>query len=175
MVGVLVSPAKIVATNESENLVFFEDSDLCYNYKTGQWSALPALNGISYVSIKGKGLGVGLVRFSSGSVDLQHSGSSAEEQTATITTAAKDLNQGGRVVVNGARPLINGGTVTVRIGVQDTVGGAVTWSASTSLNSRTNMANFRSEGRYVRAEFTITGGFTTAWGADVDFSAQGQV
>lgn len=173
MVALAAANQKIVATNKARNLVFFEDNDLCYNYKTGQWTRVPAYNGISYYSVNNKSISIGLVRRSSGSVDLQGGGGVAQD--ATITTGAFNLNEGGRAVVNGVRPLVNGGTITIKVGEQDYIGDTVAWSGSTSLNSRTRYANLRSEGRWHRAEFTITGGFTTAMGFDVDFTPQGRV
>ena len=164
-----------IVVNKARHLIFFEGSDVAYNYKTQQWTATPAWTGLGMYSFNSKTSDIGLVRFSAGSVDLQTQGSSGVPQTAVITTGATDPNTGGRAVVNGVRPLGNGGTFSVRVGVQDDIGDTVTWSTATSVNSRTNMANFRSEGRYVRAEVTISGGFTTAIGADIDVTTQGRV
>ena len=164
-----------IAVNKARHLIFFEGSDVCYNYKTQQWTAVPAYTGLGVYGINNKSASIGLVRFSSGSVNLQEQSTSYPAQDAKITTAARDMNPEGRVVVNGVRPLANGGTHSVRVGVQDDIGDSVTWSTATSINSRSKMANFRSEGRFVRAEHTITGGFTTALGADVVFSSAGNV
>lgn len=164
-----------IAVNKARHLIFFEGSDVCYNYKTQQWTAVPAYTGLGMYTINSKAGDIGLVVFNAGSVDMQFQSVNSAAQDAKITTGAVDINQGGRVVVNGFRPLVNGGTYSVRIGVQDDVGDSVTWSSATAVNSRTNMANFRSEGRYVRGELTITGGFTTAIGADIEFTPQGKV
>jgi len=164
-----------IAVNKARNLIFFEGTELCYNYKTQQWSIVPAYDGLGFYSINSKLHDIGLVIYSSGSVDLQEQSTSFVAQTATLTTAAPDPNQGGRGVVRGVRPRSNGGTHAIRVGTQDTVSDSVTWSTSTSVNARSNMANFRSEGRHVRVEDTITGGFTTFIGADVDFTPQGRV
>lgn len=164
-----------VVANTARHLIFWEEDELCYNYKTGQWSRISGYNGLSMYSVNSSTEDIGLVRFSAGSVDLQNQATSDPALVATIETGAYDLNQFGRSVVNGARPLVNGGTSTIRIGVQDNLDDAVTWSTVTSLNSRTNYGNARSEGRYVRVEVTVTGGFTTAQGVDIDFSPQGKV
>ena len=166
---------KNIAVNKARHLIFFEGSDVCYNYKTGQWTAVPAYTGLGMYTINAKTGDIGLVVFSAGSVDMQFQSVNSAAQDAKITTGAVDINQGGRVVVNGFRPLANGGTYSVRIGAQENIGGTITWSSATSINSRTKMANFRSEGRYVRGELTITGGFTTAIGADIEFTPQGNV
>jgi len=164
-----------IAVNKARHLIFFEGTETCYNYKTGQWTRVPAYDGLGLFSYESKNHVIGTVRYSSGSVDLQAQSVNYVAQDATITTAAPNINTGGRAVVTGVRPIANGGTYSVRIGRQDNIDDAVTWSTATSVNSRSNMANFRSEGRYHRAELTVTGGFTTIMGADIDVTAQGKV
>lgn len=185
--AVEVSTQRNVVANPTRHLVFFpgssssaDDSVLCYNYKTGQWTHATAYDGVGLFSVNEQTYDIGLVRFSSGSVDLQEQSTLHVAQDATLETAARDIHQGGRVVVSGVRPRVNGGTVAVRVGVQDAIDDAVTYSTGTALNSRSNMSHFRgaantAEGRYVRAEIVITGGFETAMGADIDFAPQGRV
>lgn len=166
------------AANPSRNLVFFRSGSgkcICYNYKTQQWTAIPAYDSTGLFSVRYDTRIIGLVRFSAGSVNLQAQTTSHVPQAAKFITGAPDINQYGRVVVNGVRPLVNGGTWSTRVGVQDTISGAVSWSTLTSVNSRSGMANFRSEGRYVRAELTNSDGFTTAMGIDIDVAPQGKV
>jgi len=164
-----------IAVNKARHLIFFEGSETCYNYKTQQWTHVPAYLDLGFFSFNSKTVSIGLVRFSSGSVDLQEQLTSFVAQTALLTTGAPNINQGGRAVVNGIRPIVNGGTYSLRVGVQDDIDDAVSFSAATVINARSNTANFRSEGRYHRAELTITGGFTTANGVDIDFAAAGRV
>jgi len=164
-----------IAVNKARHLIFFEGSDICFNYKTGQWTTVPAYAGLGVFSVNSKTASIGLVRFSANSVDLQAQSTSFVPQTALFTTGAPNINQGGRAVVNGVRPIVNGGTYSLRVGVQDDIDDAVSFSAATVINTRSNTANFRSEGRYHRAELTITAGFTTANGVDVDFSEAGRV
>lgn len=164
-----------VAVNRLRHLIFFEGSETCYNYKTQQWTQIPAYLDLGFFSFHSKGASLGLVIFSSGSVDLQSQSISFVPQAAILTTGAPNINQGGRAVVNGVRPIVNGGTYSIRVGVQDDIDDAVSFSAATVINARSNMANFRSEGRYHRSELTITGGFTTANGVDVDFTPSGRV
>ena len=168
-----------IVANKLRHLIFFEGQELCFNYKTGQWSEIPAYDGLGMFSVNSTDADIGLVRYSSGSVDLQVQATTDEAQTATLETASADLNEGGRSVITGVRPLINGGTTTVQVGIQDALNDAVSYSTATSLNSRTGMANFRDksniEGRYVRTKYSITGGFTTALGADIDFAPSGNV
>ncbi len=164
-----------IAVNKSRHLVFFEGSETCFNYQTQQWTQIPAYLDLGFYSVSSKSASIGLVIFSSGSVDLQAQSTSFVPQSALLTTGAPNINQGGRAVVNGVRPIVNGGTYSLRVGVQDDIDDAVSFSAATVINTRSNMANFREEGRYHRAELTITGGFTTANGVDVDFSEAGRV
>lgn len=170
--GLVTQPQ--IAVNKARHLVFFEGTEIAYNYKTGQWTSCSAYDGYGFYSVNSKAHDIGLVVFSSGSVDLQAQSTSYPAQTGTITTGATDVAQGSRGVVSGVRPLVNGGTNTVRVGVQDNIGDSVTWSTVTSVNSRTGMANFRSEGRYHRVEVTLSD-HTTCWGADVDFTPTGRV
>ena len=109
-----------------------------YNYKTQQWTHIPAYLDFGVFSVLGgnaKAFDFGLVRFSSGSVDLQFQANTFVPQTALFTTGAPNINQGGRAVVNGIRPIVNGGTYSVRVGVQDDIDDAVSFSAATSINS----------------------------------------
>lgn len=164
-----------IAVNEARHLIFFEGTELAYNYKTQQWTEVPAYDGLGLFSVNNRNRVIGLVRFSSGSVDLQEQSVNDPKQDATITTASPNIVPGGRAVVTGVRPIANGGTYSVRVGTLDDIDGTVSWSTATSVNSRSNMANFRAEGRYHRTELTITGGFTTCMGADIDFTPQGKV
>lgn len=162
-----------IVANTDRNLIFFEGEELCYNFKTNQWSRIPAYNDYGMYSISNKSSVIGLVVYSSGSVDLQEQANTDPAQAAVVGTGAIDLNQAGRSIVTGIRPLVAGGTVTVSAGTMDAVGDTITWSTAVSVNSRSLMANFREEGRYVAARVSITGGFEAALGADVEFSPTG--
>ena len=165
-----------IVVNKARNIAFFEGTNLCYNYKTNQWSRIPAYDTIGVYSVNSKAASFGLVRYSSGSVDLQTQFYAAgTAQDALITTSAPNLNSGGRAMVSGVRPIHNGGTASLRVGVQDDPNDAVSYSTATSVNARSGMAGFREEGRYHRAELTVTGGFTTINGADVEASGTGRV
>ena len=164
-----------IVVNKARHLVFFEGEDICYNYATGQWSAVPIYDGYGLFSVNSKTADIGLVVYDTGSVQLQEQATSDEAQTAVFATGALDLNTGGRAVVKGVRPLTNGGTATVRGGTMSDLGTTITYSTSTSVNSRTKFASMRKEGRYIRAEVTLADGFTTFIGADIDFEPQGRV
>ena len=165
-----------IVTNPARNIVVFEGEDLCFNYKTGQWSRLTAYDGYGLFAVNDPDQDIGLVVYSSGSVDLQPQDVSDVAQDVCIATGSTDLVPGGRAIVGGIRPLYSGdGTVTVNAGTQDFVRESVNWSDATSPNSRTGFANFRSEGRYHAAMVCITGGFNTILGADIDFAEAGNV
>ena len=160
-----------IKANPAIHTVFFTNG-CAYNYQTSQWTYTPTITPIFDINDSAGIIGQYLT--GSGTTTLTNS-SGGTAQTATITTAAPNINTGGRAVVTGVRPIANGGTYSVRVGRQDNINDAVSWSTATSVNSRSNMANFRSEGRYHRAELTVTGGFTTIMGADIDVTAQGKV
>lgn len=169
-----------VVANKARHLIFFEGEDLCFNYKTGQWSLISGYAGLAYFSINHPNRIIGLVRYSSGAAELEiQSTTIGVTQAATIETAEKDLNQGGRSVVDSVRPLFNGASATVRVGVRDDLTESVTYSTGTALNSRTDQAHFRGaankpEGRYIRIEVQSSD-FTTILGADVESYPSGQV
>lgn len=72
------------------------------------------------------------------------------------------------------RPYVEGsGTVTVQIGTRDTLAGTVSYNTATSLDD-TGKADVIVNGRYARARFNITGGFTLAYGFDSDIKFSGK-
>lgn len=180
--GHLTGTQSNVVANEAIGCVFFESQNLCYNYKTDQWTRIPALEGYPLYRVRHPDAIIGTVVINRDTVDsdaVQHQ-EGGTAQTAILETAETDLNQGGRAEIGGVRPRVNGGTVAVTVGIRNDLDDAVTYATGTSVNSRTGMSNFRSaanraEGRYQRVRLTITGGFTTAFGADVEFNPSGGV
>jgi len=163
-----------VVANPGNDHVFFESKNIAYNYKTAQWVRQSALAGRVYYPIDSYDGVVGQIVYSGASVEMQTSDGGVSS-TAKLATGEFDLNQFGRAVVTGVRPLAIGGTQTVRVGSKNVLNDSIAWSASASPNSRTNMAHFRHEGRYGRLEITVADGFTTIIGADIDAVAQGKV
>lgn len=168
-----------VCVNEAIDSVFFESQNLCYNYKTGQWSRIPANDGYSYFNLNSTDGVIGRVVPLTTLAGLS-SGTGGTIQTATITSSAREPNPGGRGVLEAVRPVSNGGTHAIRVGIQDFAGDTVSWVTGTALNSRSRASNFRGnantpEGRYIRVEDTITGGFESAVGAYIDAFPQGEV
>lgn len=113
--------------------------------------------------------------FGSGS-DAQKLGDfSGAVKTATLDTLEAPLNQGGMAVVQGVRPLVEGGTATVSLLTRDLQSASQSTSSAVSTNARTGMANFRSTARYHAVRLTVSGGFDSAIGADVEFDSVGSV
>lgn len=164
-----------VCVNEAIRCVFFESQNLCYNYKTQQWTRLPALDGYSYFSVNGETDVVGRTVVL-GTLGGLTSSAGGAAQDATIVTGATDPNQFGHTVVNGVRPRVVGDSTTeIQVGTQNQIDDSVTWYTGTAINSRTGYSDLRAEGRYIRVQQKHTGGFTTAHGADIDFAPQGKV
>jgi hypothetical protein len=166
-----------VVSNIGIQTVFFQDGDLAYNYKTGQWTHLPAFNGNGYVSIEDQDAVIGQIVVNGDSIDYQIS-TGGVAQTAVVETGEFDLNVGGRTTISGVRPLLDkstGTSVTVLIGERDDQSEAVTYHTLSSENSRTGKHDGRVDGRYVRTKVMITGGFDTLTGADVDHVPSGLV
>ena len=159
--------------NTELGIIFFSNF-LLYNYKTDQWSRVGNISPV--VSIDDADAVT--TNFSaSGTRTFVYDTNGGNARDATITTAAADLNKGGRTIVNGVRPLVNGSGALVRVGVQDNITDSVTWSSQKTLNTRTGYANMRMEGRYVRVEVVVDNdnGFNTILGADIDWSPAGKV
>ncbi|MEM8714163.1 MAG: hypothetical protein AAGE92_00055 [Cyanobacteria bacterium P01_G01_bin.4] len=163
-----------VAANPARHQVWWDSDNLCYNYKTGQWTNVPAYAGNQYYTINNTASTIGLIRYNGNAVELQEQMSGGTKQTMLFETASQDINEGGRALINGVRPLTSGGTSTVRIGTQNLPGDSVTYTVNSSPDARSGMANFRAEGRYHRMEMTVNGA-DTVYGADVDYEAAGRI
>lgn len=173
------SQQRNVAVNPAISTFFFEGQNLAYNYHTQQWSEQNALLGRTYYSVDSEADLVGQIVFSGTSVDDQTSSGGASTE-ATFETAERDLNQGGRAEITGVRPIVNGGTVSVFVGVRNDLDDSVVYATGSSVNSRTGMSHFKSaankaEGRYQRLRFLVNGANETTLGADVEFVPSGQV
>lgn len=89
-------------------------------------------------------------------------------QSGTCTVETTELQAGEeRALVNGVRPIVDGGSVTIHPGKRTTQADAYSFGNSYSPNTRTGTANFRSDSRYHRFRATITGTWTHAQGLEV--------
>jgi len=137
--------------NPAISTVFFSNN-LAYNYKTDQWTYLPNITPVLSINdITGI---IGQWDNDSGFTEIYDStGGTAE--TATITTGATDLNPGGRSIIGGVRPLINGGTTYTRVANDDSV----------TPTTRTNLLVYSedwSQSDWSKTNTTITTDDTTA-------------
>ena len=173
----LIGKQTNVTYNAARSLVFFEGSGLCFNYKTGQWSAVPAYSGLGMYSINSKTASIGLVAFTANArASIYAPSTSDTPQAAKLTTGEDDWNQGGRTFVKGVRPLADGGTWLTRVGKREDLSTATpTYSTAVSVTTRTGMADFRQEGRYLRLELACADGFNTFIGVDADMEPAGMV
>jgi hypothetical protein len=168
-----------VAKNPFIQTVFFGQNDLAYNYKTDQWTRIPAFAGQGYYDIDSSDGVIGQIVYSGANVDFQDS-SGGVAATATFETGEFELIPSERAMVDGARLRHTGASLTsTRVGVRDLLSGSVTYATGTALNSRSGMTHYRGgankpEGRYVRGEFVFGGGFDTINGADFEFFGSGK-
>lgn len=175
---------KNVVVNPSMNLVFFQDQALAFNYKTNQWTRLPAVSGRGFFAVQDSDRVLGTIETSGvTSKMIQDSNiASATVATATIATGEFEPNEGGKVLIDGVRPIHNGGdtSLSVNLTVRDLLSEAVATCTGTALNSRTRMANFRAAanrpvGRWISASFSYPSAFTTLTGAEFEFFPAGKV
>lgn len=86
---------------------------------------------------------------------------------ATLTTKEVELHTGSRTQLNGFKPLIDGGTVTARVGTRSRQANTVTWSPSLSLRNSGRFTT-RANSNYHRFELSLSGGWTDAIGVQVE-------
>jgi hypothetical protein len=92
----------------------------------------------------------------------------AANKTATLTTPEWELNPGYQTALKAFRPLVDGGTVTARIGKRDRQSDSVTYSSSLTQSSSGRFTS-RERGKYHRFELTVTGDdWTDAIGVAID-------
>jgi hypothetical protein len=173
---------KAVAINPSMKCVFFQSQALVYNYGTDQWTRIPVVASKRFFSVEDQDRVLGTIETSGTSVMIQDSDLTASTAaTITMTTADFELEPGFQSVVDGCRPITNGGSLqSIRIGVRDILSDTVSFATGTSLDTRTGFSGFRGganppTGAYHRAEFVFTGGLTTVSGAYFEFFRSGRV
>lgn len=96
--------------------------------------------------------------------------------TATLETGDLQLVPMGRGFVSGVKPNVEGTTAAsmgVQIGTRDGLDTAVSFSATATPHSDTDVANFRADAKYHRARLTITGAFDRATGLEFDAVGSG--
>jgi hypothetical protein len=171
-----------LAVNTNKSQVYFEDSasPLSYNYKTDQWSRLPAYAGIGFYDVL-SGLNIGLVRTSGTAVDLQQPDSDDPASEATLITGESTFNDGSRRMITGVRPLLTGADGAASIIYRDelnpdTRSNYIFWStdltnAAWSTNNA-NVTNGAQSGPFGEANTSRLAGDGTAGAVWIQQSAQ---
>ena len=160
-----------IHANPAISTVFFTNG-VAYNYQTGQWTRPDDLTPILSINSPTGIIGQWIV---SGGQTLLVDSTGGAKLGATITTGDADLTQGETTYVGGVRPLVDGGTWSVRVGSRPNLSTTISWSTATSVTERTGLHDFREEGRYQRVELTNSDGFNTLMGADIDAEPAGKV
>lgn len=162
---------KVVA-NKARHLIFFEQSGLVFNYKTGEWARVPAYDGSQMFTINDPNAVIGLIKFdSSNDVEVATQGF-ANPQEALLETGFNKFDS--RVLVNGVRPLVRGGETETRVTTTDTFNASDSPSPWQYVESRSGMAHFRKEGRYLKVEMRLND-FETAIGFEADAKPAGSL
>jgi hypothetical protein len=86
---------------------------------------------------------------------------------ATVDTGEFNPGNGRRAIVRGVRPLIDGGSPTIRLGARETQQNSVTYQDAVSLTDA-GMAPVYGSGRYFRVRATIPAGDTWSYAQGVD-------
>lgn len=117
----------------------------------------------------------GLYAFNSLNVLCKFSGTAG---SAVFTTGEIEPTEGGRTFVDSLKPLVeSSGTapaITCRIGYRDDLGTTPSYAATTAPFSRTGVANFRVDAKYMRFETQVVGNFKKATGVEFKAKPSGQ-
>ena len=98
--------------------------------------------------------------------DFKHGFFNGDNMTATLTTKEVEIHEGNRTHLNAFRPLVDGGTVTAKVGTRNrqtdepTFGSSLTQSSSGRFTCRENA-------RFHRFQLSITGEWNHAIGVQV--------
>jgi hypothetical protein len=87
--------------------------------------------------------------------------------TATIETKETEIHAGHRTMLNGFRPLVDGGTVMARVGSRNSQSEAVIWGPLLNLRDSGRFAA-RANARYHRFRLFLSDEWTDAIGVQVD-------
>lgn len=171
---------KIIAYNWSTNRwsgPIEMDTEILYNARTTGYTLDQLTTVLGYTNMETLPYSLDSRYWQGGSIimacfDSDHKMSTfqGDPLEATLETGEFMPNPDGRSIINGVRPLVDGTSATVKcqIGSRNDGDESVTWSGLASQNSQTGMCNFRANARYHRARMKITGGFSHAFGFDVD-------
>jgi hypothetical protein len=159
------------------------DTLLIFNPKTGHWTqaiqAMEEFVGGSWNLVSNLYPLTGFSTAGSASVVGKFG---ATAGAAVLETGDIEFTEGGRSFVDGLKPHVESAatapSIGVRIGVRNDLGTTPSYTTTANAHSRTGYANFRNagvtDGKYHRAELTITGEFKKVTGFDADVIPTGK-
>lgn len=92
---------------------------------------------------------------------------SGSNLAAQIDTGEMQPIPGRRATITAARPMVDGGSPTVAVGVRQTQQASVTWGSATAITTD-GLAPLRANGRYVRFRVGVPAASTWTWGQGID-------
>ena len=93
--------------------------------------------------------------------------------TATFVTGENNIEGDRRAVVRSVTPLIDGGTLTTKVGYRDKQGATVNFTSAVSPSDN-GTCYFRQPGKYLRQQVDVVGNFDQAFGLEVDVTTEGK-
>lgn len=167
-------PNKIVVYDRVFNkwAIIEEDVELIWR-AGGTGTTLDALDSISG-SIDALGVSLDSSRWVGGAPELgafdqlfQSGFFDGDPKVGTIETGEIDFHDGGRARLNGFRPIVDGGSFTAQVGTRNSQSDAVTFGPSLTPRPEGRIPT-RSNARYHRFRFTLSGEWTHAVGIQID-------
>jgi hypothetical protein len=97
--------------------------------------------------------------------------------TATFETGEFEGTEAGRTFIDGVKPNVESSatapSMVCRVGYRDSLGATPTYTSTATPHTRTGVANFRVDAKYLRLETQITGNFEKAIGVEFDAEPAG--
>lgn len=91
-----------------------------------------------------------------------------QNMEATVDTAEFQPFAPRRSFLGSLRPIVDGGTLGVKLGTRDLQTGSVAYGAESAVNATTGEAHFRQSGRYMRARLRIAAGSSWALASGIE-------
>jgi hypothetical protein len=109
----------------------------------------------------------GTPQFSAFTTTFENANFSGTPLTAMVTTKEMEVNPGRRTQMNAFAPMVDGGTVTARVGTRDRQIDMMTWGSSLN-QSASGRFTTRANARFHRFELTASGDWTDIIGVQVN-------
>ena len=88
-------------------------------------------------------------------------------------TGENNIEGDRRAVVRSVTPLIDGGTLTTKVGYRDKQGATVNFTSAVSPSDN-GACYFRQPGKYLRQQIDVVGNFDQAFGLELDVATEGK-